>query len=207
MAPRYQQGYKPIQTRETSALDPLSVRFVRHMDDNINHTIVALSPKLVSQFWPGGRSEADSAPSTEEVDLMAIWGPFRIPEFYDKISWTIGVDSTMGAGVNVMWELYCSDTQPSFQMSSQDGRTGPLGDTWYVDAARMGNYDVDTLEEVPGAFSIMASKRGLEVRRGAETGESWLVLFARTVDDTAASLTRTATIYHLDATAQHSAAY
>ena len=93
MAPRYQQGYKPIQTRETAALDALSVRFIQHMEDNINSTMVALSPKLIAQVWPDGIGLADVHTSNLEVDLAGIWGPFKIPWQYDSISWTISLMS------------------------------------------------------------------------------------------------------------------
>jgi len=179
MTTRWQQGYKPIQTNETGLQDPLSVRYMRHMEDNINSTIVAVSPKVVSQVWPGG----NDATLGVALTLHGIWGPFWIPEIYDVLSWTIATTSEAGVAIN--WMLSSKNTGP------YDG----LYSVTYLD-------DSDATGYIPGV-QLTAMKRSLKIQRGANRA-TWISLMAETNSNSSVTPPR---VYTLDVTAEAEQAY
>jgi len=177
MAARWQQGYKPIQTAETSALDPLSVRYMRHMEDNVNSSFVAMSPKLVSQVWPGGK-EADLATS---VWVHGTWGPFFVSPHYDVISWTASVYSEVAVAVD--WTIVTHDTMIYDALYSRAGER---------DTIRTSDTD------------IITGKRSCAISRNQATRETWIYVISTSNTE---SVSIPPTIYTLDVTAEISEAY
>jgi hypothetical protein len=182
----YQKGYRTITTRETSADDALSVRLAHHGESSILSTLVAASPKLVGQIWPGGHlTPGDVADAAEMV--QAIWGPFYVHPFYDVLSVTIGHQRDSGGG-DTTWSLY----------SASQLYVGPSE----LDTALLGSYDAADIAITSSAtYGISSTPRLIDIKRNA-AGETFLVLTASPDDEE----TR-AKMLTLDISAQHSGAY
>ena len=180
----WQEQYRTVTTAETTALDSMSVRVVRHMELAINSTIVALSPKLVSDASPSTTS-ADSSASER---VQRVYGPFVVAPHLDTITATLGHYRSVGAD-SVVWKLYCCGQLYNDVATLVSASLGSLSDV-----ATIATTSSDT-------HAVTASVRGLDVIRGAD-GMTWFTLTATNGDTSTRARMTT-----LDITAQDSAVY
>ena len=183
----WQKGYRTITTAETAADASLSVRYVRDIEESINATIVAMSPKLVSDASPSASAISAEGVTTECV--VRVYGPFVVAQCYDALSVTIGHVRRTGADSTV-WRLYCG---PQIYAGPAVLAASGLGASY--DSATIATTSSDT-------HAISVSKRVITIRRGIGDGLVWLTLTAQNGDaDTRAAYTT------VDVSAQRRGAY
>ena len=185
MTANYQTGYRTVTTVETAALDSASVRVVQHIEDGINSTAVAMSPKLVGEHYPDLATE-ESQSGVERV--LRVWPPFYAPLWYDRITATIGAYRDAGTG-SVVLKLYAST---ELYNGSKTYDSTVLSDADSVTVATVSS----------GAHDIFVSKRTLLRKTDAATWQTWLALTA-----TASDATTIAKVTTVDISAQGSVAY
>lgn len=104
MTARFNKQYRPVSTRETSALDGLSVAYARTNCDNINNTkLITLPPAVLDICIP---RKASNQGSTNEY-LVTHYGRQWIPPGADTLQWYLGHQRTAGSG-NTTWKLYAT---------------------------------------------------------------------------------------------------
>jgi len=187
MAPNFRRGYRTVSTNETSGLDALSVRALADIEDGINNTLLALSPKLIGQpFIP--HVAGGSHGSTEQIAL--IWGPYQISEIYDVITWTLRHRRTSGSN-GVTWRLYSSSWRYPSQVHT-------------FSAQKLGYYSSASIVSSSDTAAISVSERELPIvrDRDPQQGYTWLTLTHQpTVSGTFSEIST------LDVTAQINRAY
>lgn len=183
----WQKQYRTVTTAETTALDSLGCRHIRHWEWSLNGLLVALSPKVWHCANPQeAYSDADSA-DTERVHL--VHGPVWIPAHCDTLSVTMGHLRVSGSG-SVVWRLYCSS---ALYVNANDFGSQHVGL----------NYDSATIATTNSStHAIATSVRAIDVVRDAVSEWSWFALTSEADDASTAARFTT-----LDVTAQPSAAY
>jgi hypothetical protein len=183
----WQNQYRTVTTDETTALDSVGCRHVRHWEWSLNGLLVAMSPKVWHCANPQQAiTDADGA-DIERIHL--VHGPVWIPQHCDTLTVTMGHLRAAGSG-SVVWRLYCASALYRDANDYDSTQQGLL-------------YDSATIATTSsGTHAIAVSERQIDVVRDISSGWSWFSLTS-TADDASSSARFTT----LDVTAQASAAY
>jgi hypothetical protein len=167
MAAVYSKQYRPASTRETAALDGLSVRFMRDAETALNNYKAYVGAGKIVSEWAIPSTKFLSPGSSTQEQVIAVWAPRRIPDGYTRIFWQICGSRRSGSS-STTWRLYSSPIQ----------YRGPL--VMAASSYLSQGYGVDDLTISSSSNEIVQSG-DLEIARDVYD-DTWLILTAANGD-------------------------
>jgi len=168
MTALYTQQHRVLTTRETSAKDPLSVRFCIDAERNLNNYKGHVGAHKIISEWGVPADKWISADSVTTETVVHVFAPRYIPDGYQRLWWTLCGVRTTGAGSTV-FRLYSSPVQYK----------GPAA---FDDSYLFQGWSVDDLT-IDSATHQAPTSDDLEIMRNA-SDDTWLILTAANSNNT-----------------------
>ncbi len=152
--------YCPVSDQENDVDNPLSVRAMRDMVDNVNiQQVYAGNREIINQCWMPALHFPVDEPLVETV--VQAFAPRFVPVGFNQLRYILGYK--IGAGSNVTVALYCSKNHYNGDLAFDSTKLDSASNDWFSASSATHTFAVGTLDTIvnPGqrAFITITATR------------------------------------------------